>query len=139
MSAVVHVKIEGSANRALETAAVLNGGFSSPSPHVLLPHTAALLLFPRYPAGTAAAEAVTAGGRVTLRLADEPAMIRIVTADREGPVASCQVVVAEDEDEVLLSDYAIDALGVEIKKHGEGIWRFADEERLRPSVPRQHW
>lgn len=139
MSAIVRLAIVGPRKRHLEGAALLNGGFSSKAPSLLLPRKAALTLFPQYPAGTRPMGATTAGGRVSLRAASEPAWVHVVTQDRKGPNVRFQVVVSEEEDEILVSDYGIDALGVKIERQGEGLWRFADEERTRPSVPRQSW
>lgn len=139
MSAIVTLSIAGPRKRCLESAALLNGGFSSRSPSLLLPRAAALELFPEYPAGTRPLGAATAGGRISLRVAPVPAWVRVVTKDREGTRVRFQVVVSEAEDEVLVSDYGIDALGVKIERQGEGLWRFADEERVRPSVARRSW
>lgn len=54
-------------------------------------------------------------------------------------VVSIRVIVSDMETEVLVSDTAIDAFGIEIRSHGRGIWHFSDEERLRDSVPPQLW
>ena len=115
MSAIVTLAIEGPRKRRLEGAALLNGGFSSKAPSLLLPRAAALTLFPEYPAGTRPMGATTAGGRVSLRVAAETAWVHVVTQDRNGPRVRFQVVVSEEEDEVLISDYGIDALGVKIE------------------------
>ncbi|GIW72688.1 MAG: hypothetical protein KatS3mg102_2230 [Planctomycetota bacterium] len=139
MAAVVRVRLERNPSRAIETSAVLNGGFATERPTVLLPRRAALALFPDYPAGSRPLPALTAGGQTTLRELGEPLWVRVLAGDREGPAASCRVLVSEAEDEVLLSDYAIDALGVRIEQHGPGIWRFADEQRTRASVPAEPW
>jgi len=37
-------------------------------------------------------------------------------------------VITPGEDEVILSDRLIDALGIVLLRPGEGIWRLADEE-----------
>lgn len=139
MSAVVKLKIERPGQRTLVSAAVLNGGFASKGPRLLLPARAALVLYPEYPSGTEPVEAHGVGGRVDFRKAKEPVSARVVAEDREGPVVPFVVLIGEQDDEILVSDYGIDALGVKIESHGEGLWRFADEERIRPSVPRQSW
>jgi len=43
------------------------------------------------------------------------------------------------EREVLLSDRAIEALGIVIESPGRGIWRFKDERELHESVEPQYW
>jgi hypothetical protein len=59
--------------------------------------------------------------------------------DRQGPKIAVKIIVSDAETEVLVSDTAIDALGVEIQSHGRGLWRFAGESESRPSVPPQLW
>jgi hypothetical protein len=49
------------------------------------------------------------------------------------------VLISSEETEVLASDTAIDAFGVEILSHGKGTWRFARERRPRESVSRREW
>jgi hypothetical protein len=140
MGAHVKVRIERSNGRAVETSAVLNGGFSSEEPSLLLPRAAALLLYPDYPAGTVPHGATTAGGATTFReIVGETVRVRILAGDREGPVADFRVLVSEADDEVLVSDYGIDALGAKIERHGPGIWRFAGENLERKSAPPQLW
>ncbi|MBI4700549.1 MAG: hypothetical protein HY744_05190 [Deltaproteobacteria bacterium] len=97
------------------------------------------MLYADYPAGTTPVEGRTAGGRASFREATDAVSVRVVADDRQGPVAACRVLVGEQEDEILASDYAIDALGVEVKRHGEGLWRFAGEDLVRPSVAPEIW
>jgi hypothetical protein len=59
--------------------------------------------------------------------------------DRSGPTVLVNILVSDAETEVLVSDTAIDAFNIEIRSHGRGLWRFAGEERDRPSVPPQLW
>jgi len=123
----------------LATAALLNGGFEAESPHVLLPRRAYAHLYSTEPAGTRADEVQTAGGASAVLVLADPVDAWVDAGDRAGPVAPVHVIVSDAETEVLVSDAAIDALGIEIKSHGRGVWRFAGEERERPSVPKQLW
>ncbi|MBI4614323.1 MAG: hypothetical protein HY720_11985 [Planctomycetes bacterium] len=140
MPVVVAIRVERSSTPgALESAAILNGGFGSEVPCLLLPRQAALLLFPEYPAGMVPVGGATAGGRATFLASREELAARVREPDRDGPAIAFRVVVSEHDDEILVSDSGIDALGVEVKKHGEGLWRFDGETRIRRSVPRRRW
>ena len=69
----------------------------------------------------------------------ERILARVVIEERQGPEVSVRVFISDDEPEILISDMAIDALGVEIKSPGKGLWRFADEEEIRHSAAYQIW
>ncbi|HEY3234598.1 MAG TPA: hypothetical protein VGJ84_07765 [Polyangiaceae bacterium] len=133
----LHLKRPGGAH--LATAALLNGGFEADAPHVLLPRRAYTHLFPDAPSGAHPDSVQTAGGASPVLVLPDPVEACVDAGDRMGPVAVVHVIVSEFESEVLVSDTAIDALGLEIKSHGRGLWRFVGEERVRPSVPPQLW
>ena len=123
----------------LATAALLNGGFEAADPHVLLPRRAFAHLYAHEPAGAATNEVQTAGGASDVLVLPDPIDAWVDAGDRSGPVASVRILVSDVETEALISDTAIDALGLEIKSHGRGIWRFIGEDRERQSVLPQLW
>jgi len=123
----------------LATAALLNGGFEAAEPHVLLPRRAFAHLYVHEPAGVATSEVQTAGGPSDVLVVPDPIDAWVDGGDRSGPVAAVRILVSDAETEALVSDTAIDALGLEIKSHGRGIWRFAGEDHDRQSVPPQLW
>jgi hypothetical protein len=118
---------------------VLNGGFESPSPHVLLPRRAYAHLFDRDPAGAHGDDVQTAGGRSEVLVLPDPIEAWVDGGDRTGPKILVHVLVSDAETEVLVSDPAIDAFAIEIRSFGGGLWRFAGETKDRPSVPPQLW
>ncbi|MBI4615288.1 MAG: hypothetical protein HY720_16855 [Planctomycetes bacterium] len=119
--------------------AVLNGGFESDEPCVLLPVQAALRILPGPPWGAKALRAEVAGGETSFLLADESLDATVVTPDREGPRVECQILISGQDREVLISDSGIDALGVEVQAFRKGLWRFRGETASRPSEAPQHW
>jgi hypothetical protein len=123
----------------LAAAALLNGGFEAESPHVLLPRRAYTHLFSREPEGAHADEVQTAGGTSSVIALPDSIEAWVDGGDRSSPVIAVHVIVSDAETEVLVSDTAIDALGIEITSHGRGLWRFAGEHVTRPSVPPQLW
>lgn len=70
--------------------------------------------------------------------------VKIQVIESEGRPSSreplvCSVTISEVEREVLLSDRAIEGLGIVIESPGRGLWRFKDEAELRESIEPQYW
>ena len=126
------------------TSALANSGFESEEPEVVLPPRIAerLGLYPELPSGTVVEEYMGVGGLRT-RVFRIPSILEVcvVCEDKvKGPIRA-SAVITPGEDEVILSDRALDALGIVLIKPGEGLWRFADEEPsvVRRSAPRESW
>jgi hypothetical protein len=135
----VRLRIERPSGERLECAALLNGGFESGRPEILLPAPAARRLYAQYPAETLPVAGLLAAGETELLELPERVLACVVTPAREGRQARFSVLVSDGADEVLVSDSGIDALGVRIESFGRGVWRFGNERRLRKSARRQHW
>jgi hypothetical protein len=135
----VPLELKGPEGDALLAAAVLNGGFEVPDPHLLLPARCAALLLGDY-RSTAAREALeAAGGEVELLHAAKRVTGRVVTRDRAGHAVEFRVFVSDADTEVLVSDAGIDALGIRVESFVPGRWRFADETRTRDTEAPQYW
>lgn len=139
---VVRVKLRirlTSSGREVVTSAVANAGFESDEPEVIVPTRVAreLGVYPVLPANATVDRYVVAGGRVVrvYRLPKELTNVSVVTEDREvGPVSVVLTIMPGEED-VLLSDKAIDLLGIVLVKPGQGLWKFIDDppDKLRKS------
>lgn len=138
MGVRVRVRIEGPDGRVLDSVALLNGGFETRDPHVLLPAEAARKLFAHPMKGKKVA-ARTADHEATMTRPADPLVVRVLSDDREGPAVTCRALVAPHAEEVLLSDSAIDAVGVEIRSFGGGLWQFVGESRTRRSEEPETW
>lgn len=139
MAVRVRVEFTGRVGRVLGCVALLNGGFESLRPTVLLPAAAAVHVLARPLAKARRIRVEVACGETSLWTVQEHLMGCVVTRDRRGRAIRFHVLVAEGEREVLVSDSAIDALGVEIKSFGKGLWRFRRQRRLRRSEDPQRW
>lgn len=106
---------------------------------MLLPRNAAQRLYPKFPEGTHSEIVSTAGGPDLVHTSLDLLEGRVVTRDRKGPVTDLRTIISDVETEILVSDTAIDALGLEVKSHGRGLWRFAGEARVRASARRRDW
>ncbi len=138
MAVRVRLRLRGSGGEIVSSA-VLNGGFEYPEPHLLLPARCAQLLLGDYRSRASREEVEAAGGDVTLLLAAESVFARVVTKDREGPDVSFLALISDADEEILVSDAGIDALGIRIESFAPGRWRLVDETHIRDTEPPQAW
>ena len=113
---------------SLECIGVVNTGFRSPDPDIILPKDIAekLGLYPP-PEDSFQVEAHTGGGPVIVYIIPEAIEVHVVTRDRISKRVKCNVLVNPLEDEVLLSDRLTEDLGIQILYPSKGIWRFIDD------------
>ena len=116
--------------------AIINTGFTSDDPDIMLPQDVAsrLGLWPP-PAGAYFVSAGTAGGDVVVYVVPRAVEVSVVEEDRiVGPV-TCNAIVNPLMDEVLVSDYLTEALRIQPVFPRSGFWRFSDDPpgRLRQS------
>ena len=130
----VRVEIRAGEETVL-TAALLNSGYEVEEPEIHIPPSLASRLGLR---ARASEEYAAVGARIEARILGY-VQVRVVAADRSSAWVRAKAVSVEGEDEVLLSDKLIDALGIEPVKPGRGLWRFSGEEGLRTSVEPQLW
>lgn len=139
MAVRVQIAVARKSGEALTSVALLNGGFDTGRPEILPPPAACLRLFTEIPANSHAIEATLASGTAAVLELAERVAVHVRTRDRHGPVVQCRVCVVDGAEEVLLSDAAIDEIGVRIESYGKGLWRFDGETRIRRSARARHW
>ncbi len=137
MAVRVELELRGT-HGTVTSSAVLNGGFEIQGPHLLLPARCAVLLLGETRSGTKLAMEA-AGGEVEMTLANETVVGAVRTSDRLGRDVRFRVLVSEHDEEVLVSDAGIDALGIRIESFVPGRWRFAEETAVRDAVAAQVW
>ena len=120
----------------VELIALVNTGFISESPDVMLPTGVAseLGLWPP-PEDALMASADTAGGGAVVYVVPGALEVSVVEEDRTvGPVMS-NAVVNPSVNRVLISDYLAEELRIQVLYPRRGLWRFSDDEpgRLRRS------
>lgn len=115
----VRLLVEG---REVEAVALVNSGFESRDPDICVPLGLAKVLGLWPPASFESEEAMTAGGEVKSR-------------------SPCSVVVNPYVDEVLLSDYLIDELGIVPVSFRRGLWRHRSDPEgiVRESEEPRYW
>jgi hypothetical protein len=134
----VRVKIKYGGN-LLETVALVNTGFETPNPQILLPVKAAekLGIWPNLPRDASIEIYDTAGGPTRVYRVRNAVTVEV--AGREGRSVVSDVVISHLEVEVLISDKLTEELMIAIEKPSEGIWRFRDEMVERKSERPEIW
>jgi hypothetical protein len=125
-------------DKVLETPALVNTGFETPNPQILLPVKVAerLSLWPELPRDTLVEIYDTAGGPVRVYRVRNAVNVEI---PEKGISVIADAVISHTEVEVLISDKLADELMIVIERPGEGIWRFRDENILRKSEKPEIW
>ncbi|MBI4616404.1 MAG: hypothetical protein HY720_22525 [Planctomycetes bacterium] len=145
MAVRVRVRIErlpAGAGPVLETIALANTGYEGGPPNLSLPILAARALGLWPPPSDAVREALQAyGGIVQTWAVRDAVRLKVVAPDREGPWAQASVVLAETDNEAVLSDCLLDAIELLILKPGQGTWCFWNElgQLTRKSEPPTLW
>lgn len=117
--------------REVTARALVSTGFTSDTPDIALPTALAerLCLWPK-PSGDAVA-LETGGGVVEAYVVPQALLVRVVAEDRASREVLANALVNPYIGEVLISDNLAEELGIQILYPRRGVWKFADEERLR--------
>ncbi|MBI4616114.1 MAG: hypothetical protein HY720_21030 [Planctomycetes bacterium] len=122
--------------------ALANTGYEAGSADCSLPQAVAarLGLWPS-PPGSHLHTVRGYGGVLQVHKLADAVRVRVIPSDRQGLEALAGVLITGTDDEVILSDTLLDALGIVPLVPGRGIWRFSDEpdSQRRPSSPRETW
>ena len=118
--------------------ALANSSYESEQPEILIPLNEARRLGfgPKLPGNVEVEHYSTAGGVVRMYKIPDYGKAMVEGKDKHSAEVSCTLVISEHEEEVLLSDKLLDALGVVLVKPGAGLWRFQDDPpaKLRKSA-----
>jgi len=130
----VRVEVEYG-ERRVTTTALLNTGYESDVPEILIPLSVAeqLGVWPKLPRDAIAETYRTASGLMSVYRIPG-GKVRLVLEEGVGSPVEAYIVVAEYADEVLVCDQLISALGIAIEDPARGLWRLRGEARIRESV-----
>ena len=127
---------------AIEVSALINSGFETDSPQLLIPMGLArrLALYPP-PITSSIIEVGTAGGPSKVFLVREALEVWAITDDREVGPKLVDVLISPIEEEVLVNDKLTEELGIILLATGSGKWRFVDDpaDKVRHSEKPQYW
>lgn len=125
----------------VESSALINSGFETEAPEIVLPITVAqrLGLWPELPGGTTVEKyEVAGGGKFDCYLIEDAVGVRVITEDKAtDPIATSAVLMQERE--ILISDKLTSRHHIVIEDLGEGLWRFRSEEKIRKSEAPEYW
>jgi len=126
----------------VDVSALINSGFETDSPQLLIPVELAkrLTLYPP-PITSSIIEVGTAGGPSRVFLVREGLEVWAVTDDREIGPKLVDVLISPIEEEVLVNDKLTEELGIILLATGSGKWRFVDDpsDKVRYSEKPQYW
>jgi hypothetical protein len=130
-------------NKVAETVALVNSGFETETPQILVPHKFILsnnidldiLGKPRIQ------EYDTAGGPIIMYMYPESCTVNIVEEDRLSKSVKADLVISTIEKEVLLSDALTEELEIIIISPRKGLWKFTDDplNKIRYSYKPEYW
>ncbi|RLF19411.1 MAG: hypothetical protein DRZ82_05920 [Thermoprotei archaeon] len=123
-------------DRVVEGSALLNSGFESDEPDIVIPMDLARLLDLWPPRSTATAILDTGGGETVNPYYRACAELELVLGDREPKKVKVNVIVNPYVDEVVISDYVASEFGVILLDFKKGLWRLKDDppEKVRKSI-----
>lgn len=122
------------------SSAVLNSGFETAEPQVLLPERAAYKLnfLPSLPKFVKAITYGTAAGPT--KLYKIPKALRIsLNIEKKTKEIVASAVISKTEDEIILSNQTISKLNISIIDPAKGMWRVRNEKKLRKSIKPKYW
>lgn len=142
MAVRVRLRLRSKSGVTVDTSALVNTGFETEKPQLLIPIRLAreLGLWPP-PPEVELVELGTAGGPIRNYLIRDSLEVQVVTKDRiVGPV-TCDAILSHIESEVLINDKLGEELGIMIIGMGSGKWKFIDDptDTVRYSEKPQYW
>jgi len=118
-----------------EEVALLNSGYETPTPQLLIPISLAAKLGIWPPKGAPEVTLETAGGPLKAWFYSRVASVSIAVEDVVSKEAVADIVVSLLADEPLINDKLADELEIAVEAFGRGLWRFSWEpkEKVRES------
>lgn len=141
MAVRVRVRIRSSESES-ETSALVNTGFETEQPEILLPARLAetLGLYPPEP-GSLLEEYSVVGGTTTVIKSSEKIHVQLLIDEKKTSSVEATPLISDREDEALISDYLASLLKIVIEDAKEGLWRLRNEtpEEVRSSSKPHYW
>ena len=136
----VRINVQG---KVIETSALVNSGFETDEPQILVPDRLLTLNgidVSKLGAGRAV-EYGTAGGDIAMYVVKRACTVSILEPDRVVGSVTSDLVISPIEREVLISDALGEELGIVILSLKKGLWRFSNdpEGTVRRSYPPEYW
>ena len=140
MACRVKVKLRRD-GRVVETSALVNSGFETYAPDIVIPVEVAKRLNLWPPREISLAVLDTGGGEVSTPYYESAVELELVLPDREPKKELVNVMVNPHVHEVLLSDYVASMFGIILLDLKKGLWRLNDDPAnvIRKSAEAEEW
>ncbi len=138
----LRIKTRGEKQEEVETVALVNSGFETDTPQLLVPELLAkkLNIWEKIPLEARIEGYGGVGGPIRVYVIPEALEVSILEEDIETKSIVSDAVVAEGEQEVLISDYLAGLLGIIVEDFREGLWRIREKpEVIRKTYKPQYW
>jgi hypothetical protein len=126
-------------DRRLEVVALVNSGFETETPQLLLPKLAAEKLGFQPPAEALKQTYDTGGGPAELWVYPESVEVKILAGRKTSKEVKADLVVSHIENEALIGDKLSGELKITVEDFGRGLWKIRGEKRLRRPERPQLW
>jgi len=130
------------ANRKIDTAALLNTGYTGSSPEIIIPTRLAeeIGLWPP-PSDAIESTYDTAGGPARFQMIKDAAALQVINDGIESRELTINISISPTEREALLSDVVIGELEIVILNAHKGYWKFRSDsiETSRCSRKAELW
>lgn len=126
MGCRVRVRIK-CGSRVVETSALVNSGFETDAPDIIVPLELAKKLGLWPPRELSYTVLETGGGEVSAVYLESVAELELVLLDREPRKCLVNVIINPHVHEVVLSDYVSAHLGIVLLNIKKGLWKLEDD------------
>ncbi len=139
MGVRVRLKLK-TTQKSVETSALINSGFESTEPEIVIPPSLAELLG-LAPSSELSSYSVAGGGSISAIRASTPIRVELALKDRQVKAVEAVASILPGENEVIVSDRLAHELGLVILDPFNGTWCLKDElgEKERPSAQPKFW
>jgi len=126
-------------HEVVEALALLNSGFESDEPDIVIPVSVAEKLHLWPPRSTMSTLLETGGGEIITPYYTSVGELELILEDRRPLKVKVNIIVNPHIDEVAVSDYVASLLGIILLDFKKGEWRLRDDpvDKVRESIKRQ--
>ena len=128
-------------NKIIETSALVNSGFETDAPDIVIPVELAKRLDLWPPREISLTILDTGGGEVSTPYYESAVELELILTDRESKKCIVNVIINPHIHEVLLSDYIASMLGLILLDLKRGLWRLTDDptDKVRKTAKPEEW
>lgn len=126
--------------KSVETSALVNSGFETDAPDIVIPVEVAKRLN-LWPPKEVSFAIVDTGGEISTPYYESIVELELILPDKKTKKEIVNVIINPHIHEVLLSDYVSSILGIILLNIKKGLWRLSDDpiDTIRKSTELEEW